>query len=94
MVVFTSKHVGAFNVNFKANLKLFLRPFNCASVGGKNFDNYEGARYGRENEYILVVNRNVGVAGRIQMCKYYFTICTVYLLLFCSMTNNAQLIDK
>ena len=27
-----------FNVNFNANLKLFLRLSNCASVGGKNFD--------------------------------------------------------
>jgi len=35
-----------FNVNFNANLKLFLRISNCASVGEKkNFDNYQDARY-------------------------------------------------
>jgi len=28
---------------------LFLRLSNCASVGGKNFDNYQNARYVREN---------------------------------------------
>jgi len=28
-----------FNANFNVNLKLFLRLFNCASVGEKNFDN-------------------------------------------------------
>jgi hypothetical protein len=33
------------NVNFNANLKLFLRLFNCSSVGEKNFDNYQDAWY-------------------------------------------------
>jgi len=28
---------------------LFLRLSNCASVGEKNFDNYQDARYVREN---------------------------------------------
>jgi hypothetical protein len=31
-------------VNFNANLKLFLRLSNCASVGEKDFDNYQDAR--------------------------------------------------
>ena len=44
MVFFTPKLVGAFIVNFNANLKLFLRQSNCASVGGKNFDNYQDER--------------------------------------------------
>ena len=35
MVFYTPKHVEAFNVNFNANLKLFLRLSNCASVGEK-----------------------------------------------------------
>jgi len=30
---------------FNANLKLFLRLSNCASVGEKNLDNYQDARY-------------------------------------------------
>ena len=33
--MFAPKHVGTFNVNFNVNLKLFLRLFNCASVGEK-----------------------------------------------------------
>jgi hypothetical protein len=33
-----------FNVNFNANLELFLRLSNCASVGEKNFDSYQDAR--------------------------------------------------
>jgi len=36
------------NVNFNANLKLFLRLSNCASVGEENFDNYQDARYERK----------------------------------------------
>jgi len=35
MVFFTPKHVGGFYANFNANLKLFLRLSNCASVGEK-----------------------------------------------------------
>jgi hypothetical protein len=35
MVFFTQKSVGACNVKFNANLKLFLRISNCASVGEK-----------------------------------------------------------
>jgi hypothetical protein len=38
-----------FNVNFNADLILFLRLSNCASVGEKNFDNYQDARYAHEN---------------------------------------------
>jgi hypothetical protein len=34
-----------FNVNFNADLILFLRLSNCASVGKKNFDNYQDARF-------------------------------------------------
>ena len=40
-----------FNVNFNANLKLFLRLSNCALVGEKNFDNYQDARYVREKKF-------------------------------------------
>jgi hypothetical protein len=40
-----------FNVNFNANLKLFIRISNCASVGEKNFDNYQDSRYVGENYY-------------------------------------------
>jgi hypothetical protein len=36
-----------FNVNFNANLKLFLRLSNCASVGEKNFDNCQDAAAAR-----------------------------------------------
>ena len=39
-----------FNVNSNANLNLFLRLPNCASVGEKNFDNYQDARYVRERK--------------------------------------------
>jgi hypothetical protein len=34
-MAFTPKHVGAFNVNFNTNLKLFLRLSSCATVGEK-----------------------------------------------------------
>jgi hypothetical protein len=49
MVFHTETCSSYFNVNFNANLKLFLRLSNCASVGGKNFDNYQDARYVRGN---------------------------------------------
>jgi len=42
-----------FNVNFNANLKLFLKLSNCASVGGKNFDNYQDTRYVPEKNDII-----------------------------------------
>jgi len=42
-----------FNVNFNANLKLFLRLSNCASVGEKNFDNYQDARHVRDKKICL-----------------------------------------
>ena len=57
--VFTPKHVGAFNVNFNANLKLFLRLSNCASVDEKNFDNYQDARYVRENHIYLFISKHL-----------------------------------
>ena len=51
-----------FNVNFNANLKLFLRLSNCASVGEKNFDNYQDARYVCENcytpQFIIIIRIN------------------------------------
>ena len=40
------------NFKFNANLKLFLKLSNCASVGKKNFDNYQDALYVREKKCI------------------------------------------
>jgi len=40
MMVFSHRNMQELlNVNFNANLKLFLRLSNCASFGKKNFDN-------------------------------------------------------
>jgi len=49
-----------FNVNFTANLTLFLRLSNCASVSEKYFDNYQDARY------VLKTKKNCGFI----MCWY------------------------
>jgi hypothetical protein len=35
--------LGSLKNNFKFALKLFLRLSNCASIGEKNFDNYQDA---------------------------------------------------
>jgi len=40
----------AFNCQFWCKFKFFLWLSNCASVGEKNFDNYQDARYVREKQ--------------------------------------------
>ena len=47
MVFHTETCRSCSDVNFNANLKLFLRLSNCASVGEKNFDDCQEARYVR-----------------------------------------------